>query len=67
MANKQKHNYSLGYNTGDQIKTLAGSAKGRNTKKTPTGIKCGINELFKEHNLKLLMKIASEKRITYHA
>ena len=30
MANKQKHNYSLGYNTRDQIKALAGSAKGRN-------------------------------------
>ena len=30
MANKQKHNYSLGYNTWDQIKALAGSAKGRN-------------------------------------
>ena len=32
MANKQKHNYSLGYNTRDRIKALAGSAKGRNTK-----------------------------------
>ena len=30
MANKQKHNYSLAYNTRDQIKALAGSAKGRN-------------------------------------
>ena len=27
MANKQKHNYNLGYNTRDQIKALAGSAK----------------------------------------
>ena len=27
MANKQKHNYSLGYNTRDRIKALAGSAK----------------------------------------
>ena len=31
MANKQKHNYNLGYNTRDQIKALAGSAKGTNT------------------------------------
>ena len=31
MANKQKQNYSLGYNTRDQVKALAGSAKGRNT------------------------------------
>ena len=29
MANKQKHKYSLGYNTRDQIKALAGFAKGR--------------------------------------
>ena len=27
MANKQKHKYSLGFNTWDQIKALAGSAK----------------------------------------
>ena len=31
MANKQKHKYSLGFNTRDQIKALAGSAKRRNT------------------------------------
>ena len=29
MANKQKHKYSLGFNTRDQIKALAGSAKRR--------------------------------------
>ena len=29
MANKQKHKYSLGFNTWDQIKALAGSAKRR--------------------------------------
>ena len=29
MANKQKHKYSLGFNTRDQIKALAGSAKTR--------------------------------------
>ena len=29
MANKQKHKYSFGFNTRDQIKALAGSAKRR--------------------------------------
>ena len=29
MANKQKHKYSLGFKTRDQIKALAGSAKRR--------------------------------------
>ena len=29
MANKQKHKYGIGYNTRDQIKALAGSAKRR--------------------------------------
>ena len=31
MANKQKHKYSLGLNTRDQIKASTGSAKRRNT------------------------------------
>ena len=31
MANKQKHKYSFGFNTWDEIKALAGSAKRRNT------------------------------------
>ena len=30
MEYKQKHDYSLRYNTRDRIKVLAGSAKGRN-------------------------------------
>ena len=34
MANKQRHKYSLGFNTRDQINALAGSAKRRNTNKT---------------------------------
>ena len=29
MANKQKHKYSLGFNTRGQIKALAGSAERR--------------------------------------
>ena len=49
MANKQKHKYGIGYNTRDQIKALAGSAKRRSAAFFPvTGLSYIIAVLLQE-------------------